>query len=130
MTASRSDPVRKRDDVDEPRALVLSVVGARKVEAAHIGEELRVARGNVGPRAKDVVELLELADADRGPDVVDPVVESEPCMLEPAAGVGAALVAQASQQPPLRLRMRRDHAALAGRDLLVRVEGKDRRGPL
>ena len=47
-------------------------------------------------------------------------------MLEPAALVAAALVAQRPQQAPLLLRVRRDHPALAGRDLLVRVEREDR----
>ena len=53
---------------------------------------------------QDPVELLELAEPDRGPDVVDPVVEPEPGVVEPAAAVGATLVAQALEQLPRLLR--------------------------
>ena len=45
---------------------------------------------------EDRVELLELGDADRGGDVVEAVVVAEPRVLEPAARVGAALVARGS----------------------------------
>ena len=51
-------------------------------------------------------------------------------MLEPAAGVRAPLVAQASQEEPLALRVGRDHPALARRDLLVRVEREHGRRPV
>ena len=47
-------------------------------------------------------------------------------MVEPAAAVGAALVAEADELPPRLLGVGRDHPALAGRHLLVRVEGEDR----
>ena len=49
-------------------------------------------------------------------------------MLEPPAPVSAALVAEALEQPPLLLGVRRHHAAFPRRDLLVRVEGEDRGG--
>ena len=61
---------------------------------------------------------------------LEPVVEAEPHVLEPAAGVAAALVAQRAQQPPLLLRVRRDDPALAGRHLLVRIEREDRARPV
>ena len=91
---------RQRDDVDEPRARVPLVVGARQLEAVDVLEQPPVARRRVAPPRQDRVELLQLADADRGPDVVDAVVEPEPCVLEPAAAVRAALVAKACEQPP------------------------------
>ena len=47
-------------------------------------------------------------------------------MLEPVAGVGAALVGERAQLPGERGVVGRDHAALARRHLLVRVEGEDR----
>ena len=62
--------------------------------------------------------------------IVQPVVEAEPGVLEPAAAVGAALVPQRFQQPPLLLGVRRDHPALARRHLLVRIEREDGRGAM
>jgi hypothetical protein len=47
-------------------------------------------------------------------------------VLQPAALVAASLVAQRAQETPLLLGVRRHHAALARRHLLVRVEGEDR----
>ena len=75
---------------------------------------------------EDRLQLLELTQAERCADVVDPVVEAEPRVVEPAAAVRPALVAEALEQAPGLLRPRRDHAAFAGRDLLVGVEGEDR----
>ena len=49
---------------------------------------------------EDPVELLELADPERGAHVVDAVVEAEARVVEPAAAVGAALVAQADELMP------------------------------
>ena len=51
-------------------------------------------------------------------------------MLEPARGLEPALVAQRDEQLVLRGRSGRDRAPLAGRDLLVRVEGEDGRVPV
>ena len=59
--------------------------------------------------------------------IVEPVVEAETAVLEPARRLEAALVAQRDQQLVLVLRPGRDRPALAGRHLLVRVEGPDRR---
>src|SRR5262249_12145301 len=83
-------------------------------------------RGDAAARREDAVELLELADPDRGADVVEPVVEAEPRVVEPAAPVRPALVAEGGEEAPLVFRMGGDHAALAGRHLLVRVEGAHR----
>ena len=115
---------RQRDDVDEPRALVIRVVVAGELEPLDVCEQLAVARRRGAPKVEDLGKLLELPDADRGADVVDPVVEPEPRVLEPPSAVRASLVPEADEEPVLLLRMRRHHPALARRDLLVGVEGE------
>ena len=126
ITRSRSVPRGELDDVDEPGADVVGVVGERQLEPVDVREQLAVA-GRRGPaQRQDRVELLELADPERRADVVDAVVEAEPCMVEPATAVGATLVAEADELPPRLLGVRRHDPAFAGRDLLVRVEGEDR----
>ncbi len=82
------------------------------------------------PPRENLVEPLELTEADRRAYVVDPIVESEPGVLEPAARVGATLVPEAAQKPPLFLGMGRDHAPFSRRHLLVRIEGEDSRWPV
>src|SRR5262249_57659623 len=119
------DPARELDDVDEPRALVVGVVGERKLEVEP-REELRVARRDLASAGEDAVELLELSDAERRRDVVEPVVEAEAPVLEPARRLEAALVAQRDEQLVLLGRAGEDGSALAGRDLLVPVERKFR----
>ncbi len=122
ITRSRAAFVRQLHDVDEPRAHVVGVVGERHLDAVDVAQELAVPRRDLAPQAQDLVELLELPDPERRAHIVEAVVEAEPHVLEPAAVVAATLVAQRPQQPPLLLRVRRDHPALAGRDLLVRIE--------
>ena len=104
---------------------MVGVVRQRKLDV-EAGEQLGVALGDLAASLEDAVEPLELADSERGRDVVEPVVEAEPAMLEPAAAVEAALVAERDEQLVLLGRRGRDRAALAGRDLLVRVEGPGR----
>ena len=122
------DALGQRDDVDEPRALVLGVVRAGSIDAFDAVEQALVPRSDSCARLEYSGKLLELADPDRRADVVDAVVEAEPRVLEPAAAVGATLVAKALEQAPLVLGVGRDDAALAGRDLLVRIEGEHRGG--
>ncbi len=102
------------------------VVRAGKFESLDAVQELRVAVSDGGPSREDLVELFELSEADRRTNVVDPIVEPESRVLEPAARVGATLVPEAAQKTPLTFGMRRDHAPFSRRDLLVRVEGEDR----
>src|SRR5204862_4710682 len=90
-------------------------------------QELRVARGDLAPAREDAVELLELSDAERGRDVVEAVVVAEASVLQPARRLEAPLVAQRDEQLVLLARSGDDGAALAGRDLLVRVERERRR---
>jgi hypothetical protein len=101
------------------------VVRARKQQPVDVPEEPRVPGRRLSPRLEDRVELLQLADPDRGANVVDPVVEPQPRVLQPPSPVGAALVPEAREQAPRRLRMRRHDSTLARGDLLVRVEGED-----
>ena len=102
------------------------VVGERQLEPVHVREQLCVARRGRLAQGENRVELLELTDSEGGADIVDAVVEPEPRVVEPAAAVGAALVAQAHKLAPRVLRVRRDDAALSRGHLLVRVEGEDR----
>ena len=104
---------------------MVGVVGERHLEPVDAGEQLAVARRRRLAQREDRVELLDLAEPERGADVVDPVVEAEPGVVEPAAAVGAALVAEADEGAPGLLVVRRHDPALAGRHLLVRVEGED-----
>ena len=85
------------DDVHEPRALVPLHHGRRR-DALDVAEQRVVARGDRGARGEDLVEPLDLADADRRRHVVEPVVEAQPVVLEPVAGVGAPLVGEALQR--------------------------------
>ena len=88
ITRVAVDARRQLDDVDEPRALVVVVVGERRLDV-DAGEQLVVARGDPAPRRQDPVELLELADAERSRDVVEPVVVSR------AARAGASSTSRA-----------------------------------
>ena len=79
---------------------MVGVVGERDLEPVDAGEQLSIAgRGGLA-HGEDPVELLELADPERSAHVVDSVVEAEASVVEPAAAVGAALVAQADELVP------------------------------
>src|ERR671939_169226 len=73
------------------------------------------------PRAsrQQVVEPLELGQADRAGDVGEAVVEAEAVVVQPAHVRRAALVALGVDPLLEHLRAHRHHAALAGGDLLV-----------
>ena len=114
----------KLDDVDEPGALVIGVVGKRCLDV-DISQQLAVDGCNGTARSEDPVELLELADAERRRDIVEAVVVTKASVLQPARRLEPALVPERDEQLVLLRRARRDGAALAGRHLLVRVEGPD-----
>ena len=76
---------------------MVGVVFERHRHALDVREQLRVAARGRASQRQDRLQLLELADPERGPDVVDPVVEAEPRVVEPAAAVGTTLVAQADE---------------------------------
>ena len=109
---------------------MIGVVGERDLDTVDVAQELAVPLGNLAPQPQDLVELLELRDPDRRADVVQAVVEPEPHVVEPAAFVAAALIAQRAQREPLLFRVGVDDAALAGRDLLVRIEREHARPAL
>ena len=105
---------------------MVGVVRQRWLDAVEVREQLLVALGRRGPEPENLVEPLELRDADRRGDVGEAVVVAEPRVLEPSAPCPHVPGCE-------RLLSRRhcssvgrdDDAALAGRDLLVRVEGED-----
>src|SRR5690349_14612657 len=109
---------------------MIGVVRERELDAVDVAEQLAVARSDIAPQGEDLVELLDLPDPERCAHVVEAVVVTEPHVLEPTAGIAAALIAQRAEQPPLLLRVRRHDPALAGRDLLVRIEREDRARPV
>ena len=80
---------------------MVGVVGERQLDV-DVGEQLRVRRRDLATRREDPVELLELADPERRRDVVEPVVEAEPPVLQPARRLEPALVAQRDEQLVLR----------------------------
>src|SRR5437868_6583737 len=104
---------------------MLVIVRARQFHAVDPAQQLVIALRDLGAKRKYLVQLLELPEPECRAHVAEAIVEAESHVLEPAAGVATALVPQRAQQPPLLLRVRRDHAALAGRHLLVRIERKD-----
>ena len=104
---------------------MIGVVAPGQLDAVDAGEQLVIALRHLVTQPEDAIELLELADTDGRPDVVDAVVVAEVGVIEPAAAVRASLVAQALDHLPRVLVVGRDHAAFARRHLLVRVEGPD-----
>src|SRR5436309_721501 len=118
------DPRRKLDDVDEPRAPVVGVVREWRLDAIDTPKQTGVPRGRRTTHLEHPVELLQLTDPECRLDVREPVVEADPRVVEPARVVRAALVAKADEQVALLLGVRRDHSALAGRQLLVRIEAE------
>ena len=105
ITAVAVDAGGQLHDVDEPRAHVVGVVGERRLDV-DVREQLAVARRDLAARREDPVELLELADPERGREVVEAVVVAEAPVLEPARRLEAALVAQRDEQLVLRPRRR------------------------
>ncbi len=106
---------------------MVGVVCAKRLDLYAV-EQARVPIRHLRPQRQQPVELLQLADPDRGLHVGPAVVEPEPHMVEPRApAVVAALVAHAPQELPLLLGVREDDSALTGRELLVRVEAEHAR---
>ena len=107
----------------------------RRVAAARPGTGARGPRCPPAPRGRarrparaageHLVEPLELGQAERAGDVRQAVVEAEPVVVEPVHVRRAALVALASRCAPCSAGVaERDHAALAGGELLVGVEAE------
>jgi hypothetical protein len=117
--------VRQLHDVNEPAAALPVGVGTGQPEAVDAAEPLAVERRDARPPGEQLLEPFELGEAERAGDVVEPVVEAEPVVIEPAHVRRPALVAL-GVDAFLRLGVgTHDHASLARRDLLVRVEAED-----
>ena len=108
---------------NQPRRFPPSV-GAGQPEALDARQRLRVERRDPRPRGEQLVEPLQLSDAERAGEVVEPVVEAQPVVVEPAHVGRPALVALGVDALLDLGRRRQDGAALARRDLLVRVEAE------
>src|SRR3954453_7038574 len=79
--------VRQDDDIDEPRAAVRLVIGARQLDAVDPSEQLAVPPSHLAAEPEHLVEPFDLREPERGSDVRHAVVEPEPHVLEPAAAV-------------------------------------------
>src|SRR4051794_27870943 len=113
---------RQPDHVHEP-----GLARGGDAEPVAAVERLRVPGGDAPAVGQHPVEPLELLDADRAGDVGQAVVEAEAVVIQPAHVGRAALVALGIDALLRRGVVADDDAALAGRHLLVRVEGEDRR---
>src|SRR5439155_943461 len=108
----------------EPSARVAVRVRARQLNALDARQRFAIATGYPAARCQHLIQPLELNDPDRGRDLRQPVVESQPVVLERAHVSGAALVALGVHPLLERSVAVDDHAALAGGQLLVGVEAK------
>ncbi len=79
---------------------MIGVVCERCLDTVDRVEQRSVAGRGSRPAREQIVELLDLSEADGGREVVEAVVVAETGVLEPAAGVGTALVRQALQEAP------------------------------
>ena len=77
------------------------------------------------PLGQQLLDTLHLGHTQRGRHLVQAVVVTQEGMLEPGIAGGAALVAQGAHETGGFVIIGHDHAALAGGDLLVGVEGVD-----
>ena len=120
-------PARKRHDEDEPATPVAARVGARQLQALDAGEGVPVARRDFAPGGEHLLEPRELGEADRTRDLREAVVEAQPVVVQPAHVARAPLVSLRLYALPESLPVAHHHPALARRQLLVRIEGEDRR---
>src|SRR5262245_40526276 len=104
---------------------MLGVVGEERFDPRDSGEQPRVAPGGRRAQLEDLVETLDQRKADGRRQVGEAGVVAEARVIEPAPRVGAALVRQALDEPPLLLGLDRDRAPFTRRHLLVWVEGED-----
>ena len=80
-------------------------------------------------RSEHLVEPRQLREPERARELREPVVEAEPIVVEPAHVRAAPLVALGVDQLLERRSASVTMPALAGRELLVRVEAEDARMP-
>ena len=116
-------PARQLDDEHEPAAHVAVAVLARQPETLDAGERLAVGGGDLArARRASSSRRRSCDETDRARDVGQAVVEAEAIVVEPAHVRRPALVALGVDAHLQRLVAERHHPALAGRQLLVRVE--------
>ena len=130
IVASRSTPSGScTTNTNQPRTSppASSHGSARPRSATSPASASRYQPATRRARGEHVVEALELGEPERARDVGEAVVEAEPVVVEPAHVGRAALVALGVDPLLVLGRAERDHAALAGRQLLVGVEAEDRR---
>ena len=116
-------------DVHEPAADVLRVVRERRLGVDAV-QQLAVSRRHLPARDENRVEPFELRDPERGRDVVEAVVVAQAAVQEPGARFEPSLIPERHEHLMLFPRGGRHRPALAGRDLLVRIEGEHGRVPV
>ena len=123
------DAVGQLDDEHEPAAALGARVLAGQHEPLDPAQPLAVESAPRASRsASRASSALELRDADRRGDVGEPVVEAEPVVRRASPcrrrGPGCARCARCAATCGVAAGQ---HPALAGHELLVRVEGERRR---
>ncbi len=100
----------------------LSAVGRhRYANSGQVGERVVVARGDRLPAGRVAVELSELDEPDRGPDVGQPEVVAEDLVV---VALAHALRAVETDEVSEAVVIRGDEAALAGGHVLGAVEAE------
>src|ERR1019366_9043594 len=117
--------VGEANDVDKPADACVGDFERRKDETGLVGELLVVEVRDLFAACEDLGEAFHLADAESAGDLGETVVVAELGVLEPGVGGGAALIAEAAHVCGEFGAAGDDHAAFAGGDLLVGVEGED-----
>src|SRR5205085_8470483 len=115
-------------------AVDVAVGNVRRHEPFDLVQELVVARCELAPPGEDPVDAIHLRAAERALDVGESVVEPEVAVLgeEEAAvtlvageiGTRRAVVTERARERGELVVRRRDHASLARRDRLPRVEAE------
>src|ERR687892_2610268 len=97
---------------------------------AELSEPLPIASRDVVAGVEQLVQALDLGDSDRRLQVREAIVEPETVVIHLTIVLRRAALVAFARYPLRDLLVRRDeHASLAGRHLLVRVEGEDRDVP-
>src|SRR4030095_12632435 len=112
------------DHVDEPAGARGPWCDRRQRDAVHPVEAARVPLGDSRAPGEDLVEAVELRGAERRAELGEAVVVAEPRVRQPSVEHVPALVAEAPEERIPAGVPGDDHAAFAGRHLLVRVEAE------
>ena len=112
----------------EPVVRVGAVGHAEKRDASHVGESVAIARVVRPLRLDALGKRLDLRQTDGGRDVREPVVVAD-LVVHEAHGIFLGGRREMSRRSRKGVVLGEDHAAAAGRDDLVRVEGQRAREP-